>query len=119
MEESKREASGEGEKDIKPSAIHDSCFTVLLASASSGFSSRCLSSPGIIPLADVIFEHRVYLPSVGAFMAVTSAVLLTYKRLGNDRIRMIAIGLRLSFWCFFPWLLFAEFCMGKQLELVE
>jgi tetratricopeptide (TPR) repeat protein len=28
----------------------------------------------LIPIVDVIFEHRVYLPSVGAFIAITSAL---------------------------------------------
>jgi Tfp pilus assembly protein PilF len=28
----------------------------------------------IIPIADVIFEHRVYLPSVGAFIAITTSI---------------------------------------------
>lgn len=34
----------------------------------------------IIPIIDVIFEHRLYLPSIGVFMAFTSAVLMTRKR---------------------------------------
>ncbi|MBJ6751588.1 tetratricopeptide repeat protein [Geomonas anaerohicana] len=34
----------------------------------------------LIPIADVIFEHRVYLPSVGAFIAVAALVSLCFKR---------------------------------------
>lgn len=33
----------------------------------------------VIPLADIFFEHRIYLPSIGAFISVVS-VLLAFKR---------------------------------------
>ena len=33
-----------------------------------------------IPIVDVIFEHRVYLPSVGAFIAITSSLFLIAGR---------------------------------------
>jgi len=35
----------------------------------------------IIPIADVIFEHRLYLPSVGFFIAITSALFWAAERL--------------------------------------
>lgn len=35
----------------------------------------------IIPIQDVIFEHRLYLPSVGAFLAITAAVFLAGEKL--------------------------------------
>jgi regulator of sirC expression with transglutaminase-like and TPR domain len=35
----------------------------------------------VIPIADVIFEHRVYLPSVGAFLAFSAAAGLGAERL--------------------------------------
>ncbi len=41
----------------------------------------------IIPIADVIFEHRLYLPSAGFFLTVTSALFL-----GADRLRARWIG---------------------------
>jgi len=34
----------------------------------------------VIPIADVIFEHRLYLPSVGAFIAITSGLFWLIKR---------------------------------------
>jgi Tfp pilus assembly protein PilF len=34
----------------------------------------------IIPITDVIFEHRVYLPSVGAFMAISTSVFAIVKK---------------------------------------
>jgi tetratricopeptide (TPR) repeat protein len=33
----------------------------------------------IFPIRDVIFEHRIYLPSVGFFMAITASVALTVQ----------------------------------------
>jgi len=43
----------------------------------------------IIPITDVIFEHRLYLPSIGFFMA-TSMALLTFDR--TRRMNTIVIG---------------------------
>jgi Flp pilus assembly protein TadD len=37
----------------------------------------------VIPIADVIFEHRLYLPSVGAFVAVSTAVFLMVEKIGS------------------------------------
>jgi tetratricopeptide (TPR) repeat protein len=34
----------------------------------------------IIPIVDVIFEHRMYLPSVGAFLAIGSACALCWRK---------------------------------------
>ena len=34
----------------------------------------------VIPIADVIFEHRLYLPSAGAFIAITTAVFMISAR---------------------------------------
>ncbi len=34
----------------------------------------------IIPIKDVIFEHRIYLPSVGAFIAINTAILMSAQR---------------------------------------
>ena len=37
----------------------------------------------IIPIQDVIYEHRLYLPSVGFFMAIMSGIVFIYVRLAN------------------------------------
>jgi Flp pilus assembly protein TadD len=37
----------------------------------------------IIPIADVIFEHRVYLPSAGFFLAITTALFTGVSTLGG------------------------------------
>jgi tetratricopeptide (TPR) repeat protein len=40
----------------------------------------------VIPIVDVIFEHRVYLPSVGFFLAASTALLLLAQRPGAQKI---------------------------------
>jgi tetratricopeptide (TPR) repeat protein len=50
----------------------------------------------IIPIQDVIFEHRVYLPSVGAFLAITASVFMATERLrarGNAAWKGTAVAL--------------------------
>lgn len=39
----------------------------------------------VVPLKNLIFEHRVYLPSVGLFIAVTSAILFSLNYFVNKR----------------------------------
>lgn len=40
---------------------------------------------GIIPIVDVIFEHRMYLPSVGLFMSVSTALFTGIEKLDDKR----------------------------------
>jgi tetratricopeptide (TPR) repeat protein len=51
---------------------------------------------GFMPIIDVIFEHRLYLPSMGAFIALTSAVFLSTYRNSYSLIRMVFIPLLTS-----------------------
>ncbi len=37
----------------------------------------------VIPIKDVIFEHRMYLPSIGFFLAMTICIMLMFLRLGK------------------------------------
>jgi tetratricopeptide (TPR) repeat protein len=46
----------------------------------------------LIPIVDVIFEHRVYLPSVGFFVAVAAAGTLLLRRWKPDRFAPWVIG---------------------------
>ena len=50
----------------------------------------------IIPVADVIFEHRMYLPSIGAFIAVTQTMFSVIAK-GNSRFFSYASACLLSF----------------------
>ncbi|HAM51490.1 MAG TPA: tetratricopeptide repeat-containing protein, partial [Nitrospiraceae bacterium] len=45
----------------------------------------------IIPIVDVIFEHRLYLPLVGVSMAVTTGAVIAAKRLRMERIVIPAL----------------------------
>ena len=45
----------------------------------------------VIPIADVIYEHRVYLPSVGAFIALAALASLLLRRL-RPRAAALALG---------------------------
>jgi len=50
----------------------------------------------IIPIADVIFEHRLYLPTVGFFIAITSALFWAAERLAGrlpHAVRAVAVFL--------------------------
>lgn len=51
----------------------------------------------IIPIADVIYEHRLYLPSIGAITAFTAAVFLFTDRIGGEKaVRTAAAALVLA-----------------------
>ena len=52
-----------------------------------------------IPIVDVIFEHRVYLPSVGFFMAITAGMFIAASRLKKGKsivLILVLITLALS-----------------------
>ncbi len=51
------------------------------------FFLTLLPESSIIPIVDVIFDHRVYPPSVGAFLAIASGVLLLEAKLRAKRPR--------------------------------
>ncbi|MDA8105487.1 MAG: tetratricopeptide repeat protein [Nitrospiraceae bacterium] len=50
----------------------------------------------IIPLVDVIFEHRLYLPSAGLFMAVVSAAAIAERRFGSAGAKTVPVFLSLA-----------------------
>jgi len=68
-------------------AFHNSLFTIhysrLVGFGIFWFFITLLVESSLIPIADVIFEHRVYLPSVGAFIAITTSVFIIAERLRN------------------------------------
>jgi tetratricopeptide (TPR) repeat protein len=47
----------------------------------------------IIPIVDVIFEHRLYLPMAGVFTGITTGVLIAAKRLKIEKIVIPALVL--------------------------
>jgi hypothetical protein len=60
-----------------------SCWYRLIAFGIFWFFVTLSVESSIIPIADVIFEHRLYLPSAGFFMAVMAGVMWFEGRLGN------------------------------------
>ncbi len=49
----------------------------------------------IIPIVDVIFEHRVYLPSTGFFMAITAGLFVVADRLKKEKALVAVLVLTL------------------------
>jgi tetratricopeptide (TPR) repeat protein len=49
------------------------------------FFIALFAESGVIPIRDVIFEHRLYLPSVGFFIALTAAIGAGIERWGSSR----------------------------------
>jgi tetratricopeptide (TPR) repeat protein len=78
--------------DFSRFTIHDSLLYRLIGFGILWFFIALSVESSVIPIADVIFEHRLYLPSVGAFMAATSGFFLIYKSLANEGMRRTAIG---------------------------
>ncbi len=75
----RQEARGEGQGGIARFTGHDSRFTEagyyrLIAFGILWFFVALSVESSVIPIADVIFEHRLYLPSAGAFLALAGAV---------------------------------------------
>ncbi len=46
----------------------------------------------IIPITDVIYEHRLYLPSVGFSVALATALFLGMRRVGENKARMVFLA---------------------------
>jgi cytochrome c-type biogenesis protein CcmH/NrfG len=81
---------GQGQGGMVPSTFHHSLltdhFSRLIAFGILWFFITLSVESSLIPIRDVIFEHRMYLPSVGLFAAITTAVFLAAQRLRMERI---------------------------------
>lgn len=79
--------------------IHGACAR-LCSLGIAWFYVALMVESSIIPIVDVIFEHRVYLPSAGFFLAVTSAAAGLIARRATTRkrawIALAVIGLVLT-----------------------
>jgi Flp pilus assembly protein TadD len=56
------------------------------------FFITLLVESSVIPIVDIIFEHRAYLPSVGAFTAVTSSAFLLVGRARSGMTKKAALA---------------------------
>jgi Tfp pilus assembly protein PilF len=71
-------------RQVSPFTVHRSPFTAvhrLIAFGILWFFITLTVESSIIPISDVIFEHRLYLPAVGAFIALAAAAMLAAHRI--------------------------------------
>ena len=64
------------------------------------FFLTLLVESSIIPIADVIFEHRTYLPSFGFFLIFSSTIFLLFK----DKYKSVAVFILLIIAGWYSWL---------------
>jgi Tfp pilus assembly protein PilF len=67
----------------QPSTFSLQPFSRLIAFGIFWFFITLSVESSIIPIADVIFEHRLYLPSIGFFIAVATVVSIVVERVTN------------------------------------
>jgi tetratricopeptide (TPR) repeat protein len=91
---SRQKARGEGQEEknkgregVSPNAIRllPIASYRLIAFGIFWFFITLSVESSIIPIADVIFEHRLYLPSIGGFIAVTAALSIVWERIKGKR----------------------------------
>ena len=66
--------------NLQPSALNPQPFLRLISFGILWFFMTLSVESSVIPIADVIFEHRLYLPMVGAVLACAAAFFLLSKR---------------------------------------
>lgn len=59
----------------------ENCLYKIIAFGIFWFFITMSVESSVVPINDLVFEHRVYLPSVGLFIAVLSSIGLVYHRL--------------------------------------
>jgi Tfp pilus assembly protein PilF len=94
---SRQGGKGEGQGEIVHSKARYSILTIhlsrLIAFGILWFFITLSVESSIIPIRDVIFEHRVYLPSVGLFGAITTGIFFAAQRLRMERIAISVLVL--------------------------
>jgi tetratricopeptide (TPR) repeat protein len=68
------------------------CETAVVAFGSFWFFLTLSVESSIVPIPMVINEYRLYLPSVGVFLACSTGAFLLLERLRDDRTRSIALA---------------------------
>lgn len=78
--------------------VHDSRFTLypLIAFGILWFFITISVESSFIPIMDVIFEHRVYLPSAGAFIALAAAVFGMARKIERSRMPVEIVFISLA-----------------------
>lgn len=76
--------SRQADRPAEEHSFHDSRFTIhyvrLVAFGILWFFIALSVESSFIPIADVIFEHRMYLPSVGLFIALVTAAMTGFRK---------------------------------------
>jgi tetratricopeptide (TPR) repeat protein len=91
-DESRQEAIGNGQaENVGPIASRQSPLASyrLIAFGILWFFITLSVESSVIPITDVIFEHRVYLPSAGAFISIAAACFLLAGRFGKGRVAAV------------------------------
>ena len=64
------------------------------------FYLTTLVESSVFPIADVVFEHRAYLPAAGIIIALTSLSAELYERMGASRAYMVLPAVLIGVLCF-------------------
>jgi tetratricopeptide (TPR) repeat protein len=91
--------AGTGNQGSAVQTIHHSPFTIHYSLLSFGllwFFLTLSVESSFIPIADVIFEHRLYLPSVGFFLALSALVAMLARAMGTRGVTVVAALLVLT-----------------------
>jgi tetratricopeptide (TPR) repeat protein len=81
-------------RQVSPFTVHRSPFTAvhrLIAFGILWFFITLTVESSIIPISDVIYEHRLYLPSVGAFIALAALTALISRRFSSRLFMTVAM----------------------------
>ena len=72
------------------SRTHNNAYRVIAFGIFWFFITLSVES-SFIPIVDVIFEHRVYLPSIGFFIALTTGIFLLLNKYGQRKLHAIGV----------------------------
>ena len=74
------------------SRTHNSTYRIIAFGIFWFFITLSVES-SFIPIVDVIFEHRVYLPSTGFFIALTTGIFLLLNKFGQRKLHRIGVAI--------------------------
>jgi tetratricopeptide (TPR) repeat protein len=74
------------------SRTHNSTYRIIAFGIFWFFITLSVES-SFIPILDVIYEHRVYLPSTGFFIALTTGIFLLLNKFGQRKLHRIGVAI--------------------------
>ena len=84
--------SGLGIYMFSISRTHDKAYRIIAFGIFWFFITLSVES-SFIPIVDVIFEHRIYLPSVGLFLSLTAVVYLLLNKIRERKLYTIGVSI--------------------------